>query len=397
MTNLQPQTEQGNTAGEMLAGWAVTVDRDTLTALLTSQNFPALLALCAVVSWRDRGRSWGAEVDGKWVKSSVERPPGGWGHLSGCSAPTWRARLARAVKLGLVEHVTGNVKGRRPVHLLRTDYRKGPGQFARLPISVMTDPGLSRRAKRTYASISAFRRTDKKGGGVAWACPAVETITRMAGYPAGSRSIVQRGLRELVKAGALVDPAPGHATTRARRYLMPADYKPAAKVKETVPPPKLKETVAPPKRNGGPKLKETMAPPERNGGPKLKETVAPPERNGGPLTESSSPNQESSSSARARPDAPFEGAPITPAEPSGLQQDEDGAPPPLRLRTFGVTSAPKPKPRSCAGLTMREMDEAIAEYETLLADLSVEAPSLTAPLEELKAERADRALEKVAA
>ena len=40
MTNLQPQTEQGNTAGEMLAGWAVTVDRDTLTALLTSQNFP---------------------------------------------------------------------------------------------------------------------------------------------------------------------------------------------------------------------------------------------------------------------------------------------------------------------------------------------------------------------
>ena len=45
MTNLQPQTERGNTAGEMLAGWAVTIDRDTLTALLTSQNFPALLAL----------------------------------------------------------------------------------------------------------------------------------------------------------------------------------------------------------------------------------------------------------------------------------------------------------------------------------------------------------------
>ena len=229
MTNLQPQTERGNTAGEMLAGWAVTIDRDTLTALLTSQNFPALLALCAVVSWRDRGRSWGAEVDGKWVKSSVERPPGGWAAMSGCGFAAWRARLARAVKLGLVEHVTGNVKGRRPVHLLRTDYRKGPGQFARLPISVMLDPGLSRRAKRIYAALAIFRRTDKRAGGVAWACPAIQTIARAAGYPDDrSRSIVQRGLRELTVAGAVLDPRAGQATTTPRRYLMPAAYVPAA-------------------------------------------------------------------------------------------------------------------------------------------------------------------------
>ena len=388
MTNLQPQTEQGNTAGEMLAGWAVTIDRTMLTTLLTSQNFPALLALCTLVAWRDRSRSWGAEVDGKWVKSSVERPPQGWGHMSGCSAPTWRARLARAVELGIVRHEIGNVKGRRPVRLLRTTYRKGPGQFARLPVAVMTDPGLSRRAKRTYAALAVFRAIDRKGGGVAWACPAVETITRMAGYPAGSRSIGQRGLKELVAAGALIDLAVGpdgrpNPTTRSRRYILPADYKPAAKVKETVAPPELKETVAPP---------------ERNGGPELKETVAPPERNGGPLTESSSRKQESSSSAHAR-EAPVGGAhaPAESEEVDGLQQDAEAQPPPLELRTFSVTSPPKP--RSCGGMTMRQLDEAIAWYQDLLAKSSVPAPTITSDLEEYEAERADRerALERVAA
>ena len=224
MTNLQPQTERGNTAGEMLAGWAVTIDRDTLTALLTSQNFPALLALCAVVSWRDRGRSWGAEVDGKWVKSSVERPPGGWAAMSGCGFAAWRARLARAVKLGLVEHVTGNVKGRRPVHLLRTDYRKGPGQFARLPISVMLDPGLSRRAKRIYAASPSFAAPQEERPGESRGLVLqFRPIARAAGYPDDrSRSIVQRGLRELTVAGAVLDPRAGQATTTPRRYLMPA-------------------------------------------------------------------------------------------------------------------------------------------------------------------------------
>ena len=386
--------------------WAVAIDRAVIERLCNKEDFGALVAFAAVCSWRDRGQGW--FVDEARVAAST--PPGGWPALAGCTAPTWRAWRDRAIELDLLEYRNGKVKGRRPVKLLGTIYGREKGaQFARLPISILCDPGLSRTARRCYVALALFRRV-AKGGEEAWACASVGTIARLAGYKA--RSIAQCGLRELVKAGALIDPAPGHATTRARRYLMPADYPPTAKLKVGVAP--LSEAA---------KLKAQVAPGESVGSPKLKAQVAQTESVGSPLKSLLQESNQESSSARARADAPFEGAPITPAELGklsrdvlkrrrpgtevGLQQDEDGESPSLELRTFGVTSkgnsvftqdgVQKPKPRSCAGFTNRQLDEAIVESQNLLADLSVPAPSITSGLKELKAERADRQMEKVAA
>ena len=351
MPNVQPQTERGNTAREMLAGWAVTIDRDLIERHDNNEDFGALLAFAAVLAWRDRGPGWG---DSEGTRNAASTPPGGWPALAGCTAPTWRAWRDRAIDLDLLKYRNGKVKGRRPVKLLGTSYRKEAGkQFARLPIGVICDPQLSRTARRCYAALALYRNV--KDGETSWSRVAVVTIGCVAGL---DRRNTQRALRELVKAGALVGTGDAR-TTKPRKYLLPADCKTKSSKRPSP------EGDCKTESSNRPKVKVLTA-------PGCKKQPPQGESSNRPINESLQESIQESISRRARGDSPHEGDPIARADPKklsqlspavltrrrreeevDLQQEGDGEPPPLKLRAFGLASAPKT--RAWAGWSVDDL------------------------------------------
>ena len=61
------------------AGWCVSIGRDLIDKHCNPDDFGALIALAAVLAWRDRGPGWIFDDE----SSAAQRPPGGWPHTAG--------------------------------------------------------------------------------------------------------------------------------------------------------------------------------------------------------------------------------------------------------------------------------------------------------------------------
>ena len=182
------------------AGWCVSIGRDLIEAHAKS-DFGALIALAAVLAWRDRGPGW--LTDGK--RSAAQTPPTGWPAMVGTTPKTWRRWRDRAIEIGLIFKGTGvynsgaKVPTLRPIAPYRTEeqdqgFEIAVEQFARIPCAVLFDEEIGRGAKRVMLGLALFRNA--KG----FAKVAVPTIARVAGL--NDRN-TQLGLRRLELAGAI--------------------------------------------------------------------------------------------------------------------------------------------------------------------------------------------------
>ena len=182
------------------AHWCVSIGRDLIEAHAKS-DFGALVAFGVILAWRDRGPGW--EIDGE--RRAAQRPPGGWPHTAGTTAPTWRRWLGRAIEIGLISEANGVRESGPPVDLLmpikpyRTElqdegYEMPVEQFARIPVSVLFDPKIGRTAKRVLVGVAMYRNAE------GLARVAVPTIAKMATLNVRN---TQNGLRRLELAGAI--------------------------------------------------------------------------------------------------------------------------------------------------------------------------------------------------
>ena len=192
--------------------WIVPLGRRVIEAHSNAYDFGAVIAFAAVGAWRDRGKGWGHSEGEDFKRESAQTPPGGWPQLAGVAAPTWRRWRDRAIQIGLIERRHGEYANGREIALLCPREKVGEGeQFARVPVAVLFDPGLSRTAKRCYVAVAMYRN---KAGSVS---AAVATIGTLAGI--NDRN-VKRGLRELERVGALIASADAR-TGSPRRWVMP--------------------------------------------------------------------------------------------------------------------------------------------------------------------------------
>ena len=201
MTNI---TDCNRTANKQLAdsNWAVRIGRSMIDNYCNPDDFGALIALAAVLAWRDRGPGW--LLDGE--RTSAQRPPGGWAPLLGVTRHTWISWRDRAIDLRLLSKSNGEYAGGGLVPLLRpieavqmreheTEAREVPAeQFARIPAAALFDPKLSRTAKRVLVGLCLYR----KPNGLARV--AVPTIAKRAGL---NERNARLGLRQLERAGAI--------------------------------------------------------------------------------------------------------------------------------------------------------------------------------------------------
>ena len=225
--------------------WVVPIGRRVIEAHSNAYDFGALIAYAATCAWRDRGTPWVHVRAGSNKRLGAQTPPGGWPALAGTTAPTWRKRRDRAIEIGLIARRTGTYDDGRKVALLCPLVTREEGeQFARVPAAVLFDPGLSRTAKRTYVALATFRNP---AGSVR---AALATIGTLAGL---DRRSVKRGLRELERAGALLESGDARAG-RARRWIMPEK----CKLKACTPPP---ESLHPPYGKKLPPPPESLHPP----------------------------------------------------------------------------------------------------------------------------------------
>ena len=205
MTSLHTDTDPANRdAATQLkdSAWAVQIGRGMIDDYCNSDEFGSLLALAAVMAWRDRGPGW--FKDGK--RDAAERPPGGWARMIGVTRPTWIAWCGMASDLGLISESQGPYESGATVPLLcpveavqmrehETEAYEVPDeQFARIPCAALFNPKLSRTAKRVLVGLALYRKPS------GFARVAVPTIAKRAGL--NDRN-TQLGLRELERAGVI--------------------------------------------------------------------------------------------------------------------------------------------------------------------------------------------------
>ena len=209
---LAPETDAEDakepTALEILADsrWVVLIPRGLVERFNTPSQFGALVAWTAATAWRDRG------VPGK--------PPGGWPAMVGVSRQNWHRWRALAIEHGLI----GATKDGRIAPLAQL----GEGeQFARVPVSVLFDPKLSRPARRVFVALTLYR------SGTGWSRAAIGTLAERASV---DRRAAKRALRELERRLAIV--ATGMTDRGVWKFLIPG-----ARRSVTLEPPPLAQSV----------------------------------------------------------------------------------------------------------------------------------------------------------